>query len=60
MRNYYEEEDQWLTYLEFQLFEYDTIQEFGASNATNDIQGYLKLRAHLEAICEFYDNNPLA
>jgi hypothetical protein len=26
----------------------------------SDMAAYLKLRANLEAICEAYDNNPLA
>ena len=46
--------------MEFQHFEYDHIEEFSGSGLTTDMAGYLKLRAHLESICEAYDNNPLA
>jgi hypothetical protein len=46
--------------MEFQHFEYDNILEFGASGVTSETAAYLKLRAHLETICEAYDNNPLA
>ena len=46
--------------MEFQHFEYDHILEFSGSAVTTDMAAYLKLRAHLEAICEAYDNNPLA
>lgn len=59
-RNYLDEEDEWLTFMEFQHFEYDHILEFSGSGSISDMAGYLKLRANLEAICEAYDNNPLA
>ena len=60
LRHYLDEEEDWLTYMEFQHFEYDHIEEFSGSGLTTDMAGYLKLRAHLESICEAYDNNPLA
>jgi hypothetical protein len=46
--------------MEFQHFEYDHILEFSGSGSISDMAAYLKLRANLEAICEAYDNNPLA
>jgi len=59
-RNRLDDDEEWLQYLEFQHFEYDHILEFGASGVTAETAAYLKLRAHLETICEAYDNNPLA
>ena len=60
MRNWHDEEEEWMTYMEFQHFEYDHIEEFSGSATASDMAGYLKLRSQLEAICEAYDNNPLA